>query len=109
QVTTTLDLGLQRAAEAAIAQELPDRRNDPAAALVAIDPANGQILAMAGGRNWAHNKVNFATMVGGSGREAGSAFKAFTLAAAMQAGYKLNPDWNGPSTPAVPGGAGPAA
>jgi penicillin-binding protein 1A len=103
QVTTTLDLGLQRAAESAIAQELPDQRNDPAAALVAIDPANGQILAMAGGRNWAHNKVNYATMVGGSGREAGSAFKAFTLAAAMQAGYNLNAYWNGPSTLAVPG------
>ncbi len=103
QVTTTLDLGLQRAAEAAIAQELPDKRNDPAAALVAIDPASGQILAMAGGRNWAHNKVNYATMVGGSGREAGSAFKAFTLAAAMQAGYNLNAYWNGPSTLAVPG------
>ena len=103
QVTTTLDLGLQRAAESAIAQELPDERNDPAAALVAIDPANGQILAMAGGRNWAHNKVNYATMVGGSGREAGSAFKAFTLAAAMQAGYNLNAYWNGPSTLAVPG------
>ena len=103
QVTTTLDLGLQRAAESAIAQELPDKRNDPAAALVAIDPANGQILAMAGGRNWAHNKVNYATMVGGSGREAGSAFKAFTLAAAIQAGYNLNAYWNGPSTLAVPG------
>jgi penicillin-binding protein 1A len=103
QVTTTLDLGLQNAAEAAIAQELPDKRNDPAAALVAIDPANGQILAMAGGRDWAHNKVNFATMVGGSGREAGSAFKAFTLAAAMKAGYNLNAYWNGPSTLAVPG------
>jgi len=103
RVTTTLDLGLQHAAEAAIAQELPDKRNDPAAALVAIDPTNGQILAMAGGRDWKHDKVNYATMVGGSGREAGSAFKAFTLAAAMQAGYNLNAYWYGPSTLAVPG------
>ena len=103
RVTTTLDLGLQHAAEDAIAQELPDKRNDPAAALVAIDPTNGQILAMAGGRDWQHNKVNYATMVGGSGREAGSAFKAFTLAAAMQAGYNLNAYWYGPSTLAVPG------
>src|SRR5207245_2080212 len=47
--------------------------------------------------------VNYATMVGGSGREAGSAFKAFTLAAAMQAGYNLNAYWYGPSTLAVPG------
>ena len=69
QVTTSLDLGLQRDAEAAIRHELPDRR-DPAAALVAMDPTTGQILAMAGGRNWKHNKVNYATMSGGSGREA---------------------------------------
>ena len=103
RVTTTLDLGLQRAAEAAIRQELPDQHHDPAAALVAMDPTNGQILAMAGGRDWAHNKLNFATMAGGSGREAGSAFKAFTLAAAMQSGYDLNAYWYGPSTLAVPG------
>ncbi len=103
RVTTTLDLGLQRAAEAAIRKELPDQHHDPAAALVAMDPTNGQILAMAGGRDWAHNKLNFATMAGGSGREAGSAFKAFTLAAAMQSGYDLNAYWYGPSTLAVPG------
>jgi penicillin-binding protein 1A len=97
QVTTSLDLRLQRAAENAIKQELPDPK-DPAAALVSMDPTTGQILAMAGGRNWTKNKVNFATMAGGSGREAGSAFKAFTLAAAMQAGYSLNAYWSGPNS-----------
>jgi penicillin-binding protein 1A len=97
QVTTSLDLRLQRAAEAAIRQELPSA-SDPAAALVSIDPSTGQILAMAGGRDWAKNKVNYATMAGGSGREAGSAFKAFTLAAAMKAGYSLNATWSGPNS-----------
>jgi penicillin-binding protein 1A len=97
QVTTSLDLRLQRAAEAAIRQELPDPK-DPSAALVSMDPATGQILAMAGGRNWRKNKINFATMEGGSGREAGSAFKAFTLAAAMQAHYSLNAVWSGPNS-----------
>jgi len=102
-VTTSLDLGLQAAAESAIAMELPDAAHDPAAALVAMDPATGQILAMAGGRDWTSNKVNYATGDGGSGRQSGSAFKAFTLAAAMQEGYSLNAYWNGPSTLAVPG------
>jgi penicillin-binding protein 1A len=97
QVTTSLDLRLQRAAEAAIRQELPSA-SDPAAALVSIDPRTGQILAMAGGRDWAKSKVNYATMAGGSGREAGSAFKAFTLAAAMKAGYSLNATWSGPNS-----------
>ena len=33
---------------------------------------------------------------GGTGRQAGSSFKPFTLAAAMQAGYDLNARWHGP-------------
>ena len=104
RVTTTLDLGLQKDAESAIQQALPDQQNDPAAALVAMDPRTGQILAMAGGRNWDKSQFNYATgqLSGGSGRQSGSAFKAFTLAAAMQAGYDPNAYWNGPSTIGIP-------
>jgi penicillin-binding protein 1A len=104
RVTTTLDLGLQKDAEDAIQQALPDQQNDPAAALVAMDPRTGQILAMAGGRNWDKSQFNYATgqLSGGSGRQSGSAFKAFTLAAAMQAGYDPNAYWNGPSTIGIP-------
>ena len=81
---------------------MPDAENDPAAALVSIDPRTGEILAMAGGRDWSTNKVNYATGAGGSGRQSGSAFKAFTLAAAMQQGYDLHAYWNGPSTIGIP-------
>jgi penicillin-binding protein 1A len=103
RVTTTLDLGLEQAAEQAIATELPHPKSDPAAALVAMDPTTGEILAMAGGRNWDKNKLNYATMRGGSGRESGSAFKAFTLATAMQRGYSMTTQyWNGPSTIGIP-------
>jgi membrane peptidoglycan carboxypeptidase len=102
QVTTTLDLGLQQAAEQAIATELPHPKDDPAAALVAMDPRTGEILAMAGGRNWDKNKFNYATMRGGSGRQSGSAFKAFTLATAMQQGYDLHAYWKGPATLGIP-------
>jgi penicillin-binding protein 1A len=42
--------------------------------------------------------VNLATGQGGSGRQAGSAFKVFTLAAAMKAGYRLDSYWVGPQT-----------
>jgi penicillin-binding protein 1A len=102
RVTTTLDLGLQADAEDAIKQALPDQQHDPAAALVAMDPRTGQILAMAGGRDWDKSQFNYATGVGGSGRQSGSAFKAFTLAAAMQAGFNPNAYWNGPSTIGIP-------
>jgi penicillin-binding protein 1A len=102
QVTTTLDLGLQRAAEDAIAKALPDQQHDPDAALVSIDPRSGEILAMAGGRNWNENKFNYATDAGGTGRETGSAFKLFTLAAALNDGQDPFKYWYGPTTMAIP-------
>ena len=79
QVTTTLDPQMQHYAEEAVANRLPTP-GDPAAAVVAIDPRNGAVRAMYGGKNFAVSKVNLATGDGGSGRQAGSAFKPFTLA-----------------------------
>ena len=102
QVFTTLDLDLQRKAEELIATHL-DAEGDPDAALVSVDVETGEILAMAGGRNWNQSKFNLATFKSGTGRQAGSAFKAFTLAAAIEEGYDLRAVWNGPETLAVPG------
>jgi len=98
RITTTLDLDLQRAAEDAVDGYLPDP-DDPNAALVSLDPRNGEILAMVGGRNWSRNKVNLATLpCDGCGRQAGSAFKPFTLAEAMEQDYDLDALWSGPYT-----------
>ena len=53
RVTTSLDLGLQRAAEAGRrTRTCPTSGAIPDAALVVDRPATGQILAMVGGRNW---------------------------------------------------------
>jgi penicillin-binding protein 1A len=101
QVTTTLDSDMQRYAQEAVANRLPTP-GDPAAALVAIDPRDGAVRAMYGGKNFAASQVNLATGDGGSGRQAGSAFKPFTLAAAMEAGYSLNSRWSGPSSITIP-------
>ena len=105
EVTTSLDLDLQRAAEQAVNANLPGTVGNPSAALVSIDVETGEILAMVGGRNWENSKVNLATFpCEGCGRQAGSAFKPFTLAAAMQQNYDLLHDyWYGPSTMAIPG------
>ena len=72
---------------------------------MSIDVETGEILAMVGGRNWEKSKVNLATFpCEGCGRQAGSAFKPFTLAAAMQQNYDLLHEyWYGPSTMAIPG------
>ncbi len=97
QVRTSLDLGYQAAAEQAIESALPSPQ-DPGAALVAIEPATGHILAMAGGKDFGTSQLNLATFRGGTGRQAGSAFKAFTLAEAMEQGFDLDSRWYGPNT-----------
>ncbi len=102
RVTTSLDMDKQAAALDAVNANLPDTDYNPDAALVSIDTQTGQILAMVGGRNFNKSKLNLATFKGGTGRQAGSAFKAFTLAAAMQEGYNLNAYWQGPATITIP-------
>ncbi|HZB22862.1 MAG TPA: PBP1A family penicillin-binding protein [Gaiellaceae bacterium] len=82
RVTTTIDLGLQRIARGAIAEWLDDP-DGPTAALVAIDPRDGSVLAMVGGRNFRRSQFNLATQ---SERQPGSAFKPFVLAAALEQG-----------------------
>lgn len=98
RVRTTLDLAMQRDAEAAVAAHLGGK-GEPAAALVAIDPQTGAIKAMVGGENFAKSQFNLAT---DSRRQAGSSFKAFTLAAAMQQNISLNSIWNGPPVMTIP-------
>lgn len=87
---TTLDLDLQLAASEAISHQLDRldersraRAQTPQAALVAMDPGSGKVLAMIGGRNYAESQLNRAT---DSQRQPGSVFKPFVYAAALEAG-----------------------
>ncbi len=82
KVYTTLDTTLQTYAEKAVTGVL-NKKNDPDAALVAVDPRNGYIKALVGGRDWKTNKFNFATQ---AKRQAGSSFKVFTLVTALESG-----------------------
>ena len=82
RVTTSIDLELQKAARRAIAKWLPDP-DGPSAALVAIDPRDGSVIAMVGGRNFRESQFNLAAQ---AQRQPGSAFKPFVLAAALQQG-----------------------
>jgi penicillin-binding protein 1A len=86
RVYTTIDPAFQRAAREAITQTLY-LKNDPAAALVSINPANGAIRAMTAvypGR--ARNQFN---LVAQARRQAGSTFKTFVLTEAVRQG--INP------------------
>ena len=82
EVTTSIDLGLQKVAEQTVKDTLA-MSGGPSAALVAIDPRNGEVLAMVGGRNFKKSQFNLATQ---SQRQAGSAFKPFVLSAALAQG-----------------------
>lgn len=90
KIYTTLDMDIQKAAEAAV-KKLPTYRTDgngvqqPQAAIVAIDPHNGYIKAMVGGRGT--DQFNRATM---AVRQPGSAFKPFVFAAALEEHFTPN-------------------
>ncbi len=85
QVHTGFVPSIQDAAERAVAAGLL-RLNRPGleAALVAIDPATGDLLAMVGGRDYSTSTFNRATR---SKRQPGSAFKPLVYAAALSHGY----------------------
>jgi penicillin-binding protein 1A len=82
RVTTTIDLDLQRLGRKAIHDVLTDP-NGPKAALVAIDPRTGEVLAMVGGENYRESQFNLAAQ---ARRQPGSSFKPFVLAAALRQG-----------------------
>ena len=85
EVRTTFVPELQDAAEQSVANVM--RRfgnNGLQAALVAIDPQTGDVLALVGGRDFRQSQYNRAAR---SRRQPGSAFKPFLYAAALEHGY----------------------
>jgi penicillin-binding protein 1A len=110
RVYTTLDMDLQQLADRALEKQLqtleaelklkntrasyvPPSGDSARAgqrtpylqgAIVAIDPRNGGIRAMVGGRDWNQSNFNRATQ---ARRQAGSAFKPFVYTAAIDNGF----------------------
>jgi penicillin-binding protein 1A len=108
RVHTSLDLDLQAAAFKAVYVDTLNQPDDPDGALISID-TEGYIKAMVGGRSWDAEapwaRVNFAlgALGGGSGRQAGSSFKPYALAATIVDGYSLDSVFPAPSTVVFPG------
>jgi len=88
-VYTTLDLHLQRVAQDAVRSGLTQvdsllskRKHGKAeAALIALDPRTGEILAFVGGRSYNQSQYNRAIV---SRRQPGSVFKPFVFLAAFE-------------------------
>jgi penicillin-binding protein 1A len=103
RITTTLDRRRQAAAEAAIARVLSSPETDPAAAVVSIEPGTGFVRALVGGRDFfgsaAEAKFDLATQ---GSRPAGSAFKPFVLAAALEQHVPVTKFYDAPGTMTIP-------
>src|SRR5215204_5204488 len=91
-VYTTLDLHLQKIAQDAVRDGLTRideilakrKRQKAQAALIAIDPRTGEILAMVGGRSYNQSQYNRAVT---ASRQPGSVFKPFVYLAAFEHAY----------------------
>lgn len=85
KVRTTFNATLQAHAEDAVTRGLARLgRRDLQAALVALRPDTGHIVALVGGRDFARSEFDRASR---SRRQPGSAFKPFVYAAALERGY----------------------
>lgn len=104
-IYTTLDINLQRQAQDAVREGIANvdailgrRRRGPRrvaqAALVAVDPRSGEILAYIGGRSYNQSQFNRAAS---ARRQIGSTFKPFVYLAAFE---KAAEDGTGDITPA---------
>lgn len=95
-IRTTLDPDVQYAAMKSVTSYIPSK--DPsqrAAAITLVEPGTGNVIAMAQNRDWGLKgrgkttyNYNVDQAFGGTiGMQAGSTFKVFTLAAALEQGF----------------------
>ncbi len=80
RVTTTFSPKMQRAAVQAVKEERPtENAKDVNIGLAAVEPGSGELKAMYGGRDYVEDQRNWAM----TGRQPGSTFKPFALAAGL--------------------------
>jgi membrane peptidoglycan carboxypeptidase len=95
-IKTTLSLDAQTSSQKAVDEKIPfDDESGKAAAITMIRPGTGEITAMAQNRKWGRSGAGYTTVNynvpvsanGTVGFQAGSTFKAFTVAAAFKLGW----------------------
>jgi membrane peptidoglycan carboxypeptidase len=106
---TTIDPRVQRAAQRAVDRHI-ETGNPVAAAIAIVQPGTGEVKAIALNRTWGRGKgrtqVNYAldrAYGGSAGFQAGSAFKPFVLAAALERGLTPSLKFDAPARVSVSG------
>lgn len=92
-VITTLDYDLQKIAEEEVTKggEYNAKNNNASnAALVAIDPKTGEVLAMVGSRDYFNDDIDGKVNVTLRPRQPGSSFKPFVYLTGFEKGYTPN-------------------
>lgn len=90
KIITTLDLDKQKFAEEAInkrTENYQQKYNASNAALVALDPKTGQILAMVGSRDYFNKEIDGQVNITLSSRQPGSSIKPIVYATLFEKGY----------------------
>lgn len=90
KVITSLDAKLQEKAEEIVKRNALENAADynaKNAALVAIDPRNGEVLVMVGSRDYFDKEIPGNYNIAVASRQPGSSFKPFVYAAAFGKGY----------------------
>ena len=89
KVTTTLDINLQDKAQGIVSEEIAkvEKQHITNGAVVVINPATGEILAMVGSKNFNDPDYDGQVNVAMSLRQPGSSFKPFTYVTAFKKGY----------------------
>lgn len=85
KVTTTLDIDAQGKAQAAVKQQVDRLKNSKVSngSAVAVDPRNGEILALVGSADW-NNEVNGKVNMTTATRQPGSSFKPLVYATGIE-------------------------
>jgi penicillin-binding protein 1A len=96
RIDTTIDPRLQGLAQDAVTNELKGSSWPTEMSMVSVEPATGYVKAFVGGRDYAFSQVNLA-LGGDTGMQGGSAFKTYTMAAAIEQGF--GPDTTYPGGP----------
>ncbi|PJI91095.1 transglycosylase domain-containing protein [Luteimicrobium subarcticum] len=99
-IVTTIDKSMEADAVKSVAETPKDANPRMGTGLVTLDPKTGEIKALYGGPDYLKNQRNAVTK---ASAQAGSTFKAFTLAAGLRAGDSLDQIYDGSDQRVVPG------